>query len=249
VQKPKSVSSRLRARCREASEGISLKSVSRYFVHDHASLFGWIRYEPDDYLLFLMGLLRPKENELILDDGSGNGRFSIAIAEKGSNVILLDINKNILKTAKESLEQEKLADKTEAVLGDIQNLPFASSTFDRILCAHNLWYIPDYRASICEMLRTLKDEGKAVIDHLNVLNWRAFIDMLINVALRVARRNPTPIFYRTPREILHPFRGLRVEVWNLNSSGGEWSVEKGVSLWSMRLIVRYSKSLSKPTQG
>jgi SAM-dependent methyltransferase len=221
-----------------------LKSVSRYFVHDHASLFGWIKYEPDDYLLFLMDLLHPNKNELILDDGSGNGRFSIAIAKKKSNVILLDVNKKILKMAKESLKQGRLADKAEAVLGDIQNLPFASSTFDKVLCAHNLWYVPDYRASVHEMLGTLKDGGKVVIDHLNVLNWRLLFDMFLNVALRVARRNPTPIFYRTPREILHPFRELKFEVWNLNSSKGKWSVAKGESSWSMRLIVRCSESKS-----
>lgn len=188
-----------------------------------------------------MDLLHPQEKELILDDGSGNGRFSVAIAKKRSEVILLDINRRLLNAAKRNLKRERLTEKTETILGDIQNLPFKSCAFDKILCVHNLWYVPDYGSGVREMLRTLKEGGKVVIDHLNALNWRALIGTLLYVTYKIARRNPTPIFYRTLREIRVPFCGRSFEVWNLISFGGRWSVAKGEGLWSTRLIVRCSK--------
>jgi ribosomal protein L11 methylase PrmA len=54
-----------------------------------------------------MALLCPKQNELILDDGTGNGRFSIAIAKKGAKVVSLDVNKQILKIAAENFRKKK----------------------------------------------------------------------------------------------------------------------------------------------
>lgn len=216
--------------------------ISNYYVHDHVSLFGWIEYQPDDYLSFLMDLLRPKKNELILDDGSGNGRFSIAMAKKGAAVILLDINNRILKTAVESLKQNRLADKAQAVHGDIQHLPFKNNTFDKVLCVHNLWYVPNYNSAVNEMLRSLKEGGEVVIDHLNILNWRLLVNRLMNLTSKILRRNPAPIFYQTPRTILRPFREFRYEVWNPISSKGKSLLAKGGSLWAMRLIVKCSKS-------
>jgi len=218
--------------------------ISKYFTRDHVSLFGWIKYQPDDYLSFLIDLLRPKKTELILDDGSGNGRFSIAMAKKGASIILLDINKRILRTAVDGLAQNKLADNAQAVHGDIQHLPFRSNTFDKVLCVHNLWYVPDYNSAVREMLRTLGVGGEVVIDHLNILNWRLLVNRLVNFASGILRRNPAPIFYRTPRTILRPFREFRFEVWNLVSSKGKSLVAKGESSWSMRLIVKCQKSPS-----
>lgn len=112
--------------------------VSTYFLRDHESLFRWMEYQPDAYSSFIMRLLHPMQNELILDDGSGNGRFSIAIAKKGAEVISLDINRRILKTAAESFRKKQLNDKIEPILGDIQNLPFKDSAFDRVLCVDHL---------------------------------------------------------------------------------------------------------------
>ncbi len=52
-----------------------MRSASKYFIHDHVTLAGWLNYEPDDYLLFIIDLLNPKEEELVLDDGSEKAGF------------------------------------------------------------------------------------------------------------------------------------------------------------------------------
>jgi len=182
------------------------------------------------------------QNELILDDGSGNGRFSIAIAKKGAEVISLDINRRILKTAAESFRKKQLNDKIEPILGDIQNLPFKDSAFDRVLCVHNLWYVPNYKTAIREMFRTLRNEGEVVTDHINLLNRRACIEELIFAAMKIFRRNPTPIFYRTPQQIIHAFASFRPEIFSLSfESKKDYSFRKGIGLWAPRLIIKCSK--------
>lgn len=215
---------------------------SKYFVQDHVSLLDWTEYKPDEYLSFLIDLLHPEKNELILDDGSGNGRFSVAIAKKKANVILFDINRRILKTAVESLKQNRLADMAQAVNGDIQHLPFKSDAFNKVLCVHNLWYVPDYNSAVHEMLRTLNEGGEVVIDHLNILNWHVLYNRFVNLTSKIMGRKPAPIFYQTYRTILRPFREFRFEVWDPVPSKGRRLVAKRGSMWSMRVIVKCSKS-------
>ena len=221
-------------------------SVSRYFLGDHGSLSGWIAYQTDDYSALIMNLLYPKQNELILDNGAGNGRFSIAMAENGARVISLDINKRILRSAAESLKQKRLNDRAELILGDIQNLPFKDDVFDRVLCVHNLWYVSDYKKAVDEMFRTLKNEGKVIADHLNLFNRHVFSGGLIYAIVKIFRRNPTPLFLRTPQQILSPFTAFETEVFSLFlKPGRRLSAKRGTSLWAPRLIVRSSKSIRR----
>ena len=129
----------------------------------------WLGYTSDTYLHFLIGQLQPEENETILDNGCGNGRFSITLGQEGARVVALDLNLSLLKKTAVRAHEEKLNRRIEFILADMQNLPFKAGVFDKILCAHNLWYVPNYRIAAKEMLRTLRKNGEIVLDHLNVL--------------------------------------------------------------------------------
>jgi len=224
-----------------------MMDVSKYFLRDHQCLFGWIAYQ-DGYVSLIMTVLCPKQNELILDNGSGNGRFSIAVAKRGARVVSLDINKRILKTAGESFRQEKSRDKTELVLGDLQNLPFRDNVFDKELCVNNLWYVPNYKRAIHEMFRTVKNEGKIITDSLNLLNRHVLYGRFIYEFGKIFRRNPTPVFYRTPKQIIRPFSAFKTEISGLLSeSKAGFSLTRGTSLWASRILVKSSKTSSTNT--
>lgn len=222
---------------------VILMGVSRYYLRNHGYLPRWTEYQPDEYSSFIMRLLNPKQNELILDDGAGNGRFSVAIAEEGAEIISLDINKKLLKTAAENFRQKRLHDKAQFILADIQNLPFNSYVFDKVLCVHNLWYVADYRKATSEMFRALKNGGEVVLDQLNLLTWRACIGEFIYIIMRILRRNHSPIFYRTPRQILGPFKTYRTESFIISfGSGNALSFKRGKSLRAPRFIIKSSRS-------
>jgi SAM-dependent methyltransferase len=50
-----------------------------------------------------------------------------------------------------------------SVLADITRLPFASASFDVIYCSHVLEHIPDDRAAMRELRRTLKPSGWSIL--------------------------------------------------------------------------------------
>jgi len=161
------------------------------------------------------------------------------MARNGAKVLALDLSKSLLKRASKTIKQQKLQDLIDLVQGDVQNLPFKEGVFDRLLCAHNLWYIPNYEAAVAEMFRTLKSEGKLVADHLNLLNLGVLWSQCFYILSRVARRNPTPVFYRTPKQILQPFAAFRTEIFGLALSRKQ-TIE-GKKTLTPRLIVRVSR--------
>jgi len=173
----------------------------KYFVKNHEDLDGWMGYEisPDPYSQSLVRLLNPMKDNILLDDGCGNGRFSIAMAGTGARVVALDINELMLKAVAKRARQKKLISCLDLVRGDIQNLPFKESVFDKLLCAHNLSYVPNYRAAVSEMFRTLKTGGEVVADHLNIFSWQILQIYCYYLLRRILRQNPTPIFPVHPK--------------------------------------------------
>jgi len=92
------------------------------------------RLEFDTTMLFLKKYL-PKKG-LILDAGGGPGRYTIELAKKGYDIILLDLVKENLEFAKKQIKKAKVENKVkEIVQGDIRNLSkFKDNTFDAVLC-------------------------------------------------------------------------------------------------------------------
>jgi len=217
--------------------------ISKYFLGDHGALRKWIEYSQNRYLWFLITLLNPKEKELTLDDGCGNGRFSAAIAEKGSDVIALDLSKSLLKVAADQTRRSN--GKIVPVLGDIQNLPFRNSVFDKVLCVNNLWVVPNYRMAMQEMFRASKDDGEVLIDHLNLLNWRILLSQFVYILNRFSGRHPMPLFYRTPYQIFAPFQGFRSETYTVSYSHARAIISKGKKILAERIIIKSIKSSSK----
>ena len=92
------------------------------------------RLEFDTTMFFLKKYL-PKKG-LILDAGGGPGRYTIELAKKGYDVILLDLVKENLELAKKQIKKARVEKKVkEIVQGDIRNLSrFKDNTFDAVLC-------------------------------------------------------------------------------------------------------------------
>ncbi|MGP8125367.1 MAG: class I SAM-dependent methyltransferase [Nitrososphaerales archaeon] len=92
------------------------------------------RLEFDTTLEFLRRYL-PKDG-LILDAGGGPGRYTIELAKKGHDVVLLDFTPANLKFAKKQIEKEGVGSKVKGIVeGSIVNLArFSDDTFDAVLC-------------------------------------------------------------------------------------------------------------------
>ncbi len=92
------------------------------------------RLEFDTTMLFLKKYL-PRKG-LILDAGGGPGRYTIELAKRGYDIVLLDLAKENLKFAKKQIKRAKVEKKVKAIIqGDVRNLSrFENNSFDAVLC-------------------------------------------------------------------------------------------------------------------
>ncbi len=120
----------------------------------------------------------PKSGE-ILDAGGGTGEFSIRTANINKNlkIVNCDISKEMLKRAKEKIEEMNLKKRIKNKICDITNLPFDNNQFDYTMClGDSLSLCENAEKAFNELVRVTKPSGKV---HLSVnAFWGNFFAMI-----------------------------------------------------------------------
>jgi SAM-dependent methyltransferase len=103
-----------------------------------------------------------------LDLGSGAGRHSKYIAEKGINVTAVDLSEVGVEKTKEVLSNFP---DSQVLVGDIHSLPFGNESFDSLVCNRVLDYNDDQglEAAFSEIERVVKKDGVVLITVRSVL--------------------------------------------------------------------------------
>lgn len=96
-------------------------------------------------------------NELTLDIGCQYGFYSSIIKKRGSEVVGADFSRRFIDIAKKSNEGIPF------VSSDVNNLPFKSNAFDKIVCLNLLHHVVDLKNPIEELARVLKEGGTIAI--------------------------------------------------------------------------------------
>ena len=112
--------------------------------------------------------LNIKANDLILDIGCGEGRHAIGLhVDKKVDVVGLDLSIEDIKTAKNRIKDFSISsDNTSSCLfglGNIQQLPFKSSSYNSIICSEVLEHVESPQEAMKEMVRVLKPGGVLAI--------------------------------------------------------------------------------------
>lgn len=143
----------------------------------------------------IIELLRPRNEERILDAGCGTGVFTLDILALGARVVGLDTSLSMLMRAGQKAKGYLFY----KVIGNMMNLPFADYAFDKVISVTALEFIKDARGALKELFRVTKQGGCLVVATLNSLSpW---------AARRKARaqKGQSPIFekaiFRSPDEI------------------------------------------------
>jgi ubiquinone/menaquinone biosynthesis C-methylase UbiE len=116
------------------------ETVKEWFKHEATN--EWRRLQRDPYrqieFMVTMHFLErhlPKRG-LILDSGGGPGRYSIELARRGYNVVLLDLVPEMLRIARKKAKQagvlKKINQFVEGSIGDLSEFP--DEKFDAVLC-------------------------------------------------------------------------------------------------------------------
>jgi SAM-dependent methyltransferase len=115
-----------------------LWQVSRF--RPEFSLFSWV-----------LGLLRLRGDERVLDVGCGNGAYLEHMTGVG-----LDSSIGMLHAARDRSHRPLLA-------GNAVTLPFFDGAFDVVLCAHVLYHVTERDVAISELRRVLSAPGTCVV--------------------------------------------------------------------------------------
>ncbi|MGB8644134.1 MAG: class I SAM-dependent methyltransferase [Anaerolineae bacterium] len=146
------------------------RKAARWFIVEQIfrlyRLFGLSTGEIIDHLYIRRIEWRALEQYLALDGSEkvcdvacGAGNWSRRLWRKSAMVVGIDLDLHALKW---SVTQDIREHPTFAQ-GNAQELPLASSSFDRIVCVSSLEHFEDDRAALREMARVLKPGGIAVL--------------------------------------------------------------------------------------
>jgi SAM-dependent methyltransferase len=99
----------------------------------------------------------------LLDVGTGTGRISIPLLERGLDLIGCDLSSKMLLRLHEKFPSARIAE------ADASLLPFPPGYFDGVITAHVLHLIPTWRDALREFRRVLQPGGQ----YLNLKTWEA----------------------------------------------------------------------------
>ena len=113
----------------------------------------------------VLELAQLKPGERVLDVACGTGLVTFPAADvvgSGGAVVATDISEVMVGLVGEEASRRKLS-RVSAQRMDAEALEFEDASFDAVLCALGLMYVPDAHAALTQMRRVLRPSGRAAV--------------------------------------------------------------------------------------
>lgn len=111
--------------------------------------------------------------KIVLDAGCGAARFGIRAAQEGASVVLVNQKEERLLSMSEIIKEAGCAREISLMLAEATDLPYNSSSFDRIHSVNSSGHLPSrrYNSEVCigfeeqisELARVLNEDGKLTL--------------------------------------------------------------------------------------
>jgi len=108
----------------------------------------------------LIDLLELSVEHVLLDAAGGTGRVAGVFAAAVARVVVCDASPRMLDQAR--------CKGLDTVQAEVESLPFADATFDRILLVDAFHHVKDQSTALRELLRVLKPSGRLVIEEPDI---------------------------------------------------------------------------------
>jgi ubiquinone/menaquinone biosynthesis C-methylase UbiE len=139
----------------------------------------------------------------VLDAGCGAGLATVALAMRGYRLYAVDSVPEMIERTRRRAAEEGVQSRVRCARADLHRLAFADQSFDLIVAAGVLPWLPAPEIALAEMCRVLKPGGRIIvtIDNRWGLCW--FFDPLTNPLLKPFKETARTIIRRvrklTPR--------------------------------------------------
>lgn len=97
----------------------------------------------------------------VLELGSGPGALAESLTRRGKRVVSLDLSLSMLQSGKTRLDAKGTL--VRFCAGRCQALPFTTGSFDEVIAAGVLEYVPELDTALKEIARVLRPEGRAIL--------------------------------------------------------------------------------------
>jgi SAM-dependent methyltransferase len=123
----------------------------------------------------------------VLDVPSGDGCYSIWLAERAGQVVGVDLSPAFLALAQHTAATAPHTGQISFERATVESLPFRAGSFDLVWCAQSLFSLPDPLVVVREMIRVARPGGYVVILendilHQLVLPWPAELELAVRQA-------------------------------------------------------------------
>jgi len=182
--------------CQQCQKKFDVVNFIPRFVssENYASNFGleWIKHAQTQYDSHSGGNLSEKRffeetkwphdllGEIILEAGSGSGRFTEQAAKTGAMVISFDYSVAV----EANYQSNGHKDNVLIVQADIYKMPFRKNYFDKIFCFGVLQHTPDPKKSFFNLVNYLKPNGKICVDVYRKLRLLFFTKYFVRIFTR-----------------------------------------------------------------
>lgn len=130
--------------------------------------------------------LEPVADRRVLEIACGTGRFTAMLAERGADIVGLDVSAAMLSQGRRKARTVGVDDQVEFVRGDAARLPFPDDHFDAVF-AVRFFHLADAPATfLTEMARV--SSGQVFFDTFNGRSTRVLYNWLLPMGSRLYSR-------------------------------------------------------------
>jgi len=129
----------------------------------------------------------PVEDRNVLEIACGTGRFTVMLAERGADIVGLDISEAMLAQGREKAHKAGVADNVEFMRGDAARLPFPDDHFDAVVSMRFYHLAPTPAKFMAEMARVSKEQ--VFFDTFNGFSTRVLYNRLLPMGSHLYNRD------------------------------------------------------------
>ncbi len=110
---------------------------------------------PDHTPAWVVDLLAPKAEALVLDAGAGNGGYHPTLERRGVRVLAVERVMGMIRSVTGS--------RATFMAADVQALPLPSDVVDHSMANHMLYHVPDIPRALTELARVTRPGGRVAL--------------------------------------------------------------------------------------